>query len=322
MTSMKTNLTNPKMNASSDYVWQGPDYNRQLRLIVLAVLYIFSLTGNTAVFMWMWLHRRAKNRIHTFMVHLCTADLLVAFFALLSHFIVELLDLTWLIGDVGCRVYKILQCCTFFASSNMVVAIGADRYHSVVYPFRQRLDVYSLIIPAWIVAFLLSIPQAFVWHQVVDEHNVVGCHSSLQKPWQKQSYLTWVALINFFLPFIIITTCYVRIVVHLLQKRNTVLPGKGERRRRAKMKTLRMTCVIISVFVLCGLPYFALDMYRFYSDSDDIEPNAYAVLGIFAVSHCAVNPFIFLSFNARATPTVLKYQESSFLTSAHTRTLI
>ncbi|XP_070542740.1 mesotocin receptor-like [Ptychodera flava] len=316
---MTSNESN--MNSSSEQVWQSPDYNRQLRLVVLAVLFIVSICGNVAVFVWMWHHRRARNRIHTFIVHLCTADLLVAFICLLSHFIVELLEHTWLIGDVGCRFFKLLQGFALFSSSSMVVVIAIDRYHSVIYPFKQRLPVNYMIIPAWILAFLLSLPQVFLWTLLPEENGKEVCHSALNQKWQKQIYLTLVALVNFLFPFLVITTCYTRIVLRLWQKRNTILPGKGERRRKAKMKSLRMTFAIILVFVLCGLPYFAIDLYRFYTPEDrlQIDRNVYAVMAIFSVSHCAVNPFIFISFNARVTTLTLKYQENSALTSTHAR---
>ncbi|XP_006825019.1 mesotocin receptor-like [Saccoglossus kowalevskii] len=310
-------------NVSEIPVWFGINYNRQLRLIILAVLFIVSLGGNVGFFVWMWFNRRTRNRINTFMVHLCCADLLVAFFALLSQFIVELLELTWLMGDVGCRLFKILQCFTLFASSNMVVAIAIDRYHSVLYPFKQRLGVYVIIIPAWLIAFFLSIPQAFLWKVIPDKQGTVGCHTSLEKNWQKQTYLTWVALVMFFIPFILITSFYLRITFRLWQRRNTVLPGKNQRRRNAKMKTLKMTFVIITFFVVCGLPYFALDMYRF-TGRGNVDRNAYAVLGIFSVSHCAVNPFIFLAFNARSnsSPASIRYHDNSVLVSTPSRGLI
>nr|XP_002739411.1 PREDICTED: mesotocin receptor-like [Saccoglossus kowalevskii] len=308
-------------NASAnndDYI--GIDYNRQLRLIILAVMFIFSLIGNIAVFVWMWFNRRSRNRINSFMMHLCTADLLVAILALLTQFIVELLELNWLMGDVGCRLFKIVQCFALFASSNMVVAIAVDRYHSVIYPFQQRKNVNTIIVPSWVIAFVFSIPQAFVWHLVNDANGNKGCHTSLQKKWEKQAYLTWVGMIVFFIPFVIITLCYLRIIVRLWEKRNTVLPGKSERRRKAKMKTLKMTFVIISFFVICGLPYFALDMYRFYGDSRSLDRNAVAVLGIFSVSHCVVNPFIFLAFNVKSPASSQKYQENSTVTTAPTKT--
>ncbi|XP_070542737.1 vasopressin V1b receptor-like [Ptychodera flava] len=318
MVNIMGNETNMSSNVSD--VYHGVDYNRHLRIGSLGVLFVFSVVGNCAVFAWMWFNRRAKARIHTFMVHLCTADLLVAFLALLSHFIVELTYDRWYIGEVGCRLFKTVQSATLFASSNMVVAIAIDRFHSVIYPFKQRKNVYTILVPAWVIAGVLSLPQVFVWETRENSKGVIGCHTSLKKTWQKQAYLTWASLVMFFIPFIIITICYLRIILRLWEKRNTVLPGKSERRRKAKMKTLRMTFVIISFFVLCGLPYFALDMYRFYGNARRIDPYAYAVLAIFSVSHCAVNPFIFLAFNARTQNSSNKYQENSTVTTTPTRT--
>ncbi|XP_077989041.1 mesotocin receptor-like [Glandiceps talaboti] len=312
------NMSTCTNNATNER-YQVADYNRELRQVTMALLFILSVTGNVAVFVWMWFNRRAKARIHTYMVHLCTADLLVAFFALLSQIIVELIAGRWLIGEVGCRLFKTIQSATLFASSSMVVAIAVDRFHSVIYPFKQRKNVYTILVPAWVIAGLLSLPQIFVWHTATNPDGSMGCHTSLKNNWQKPVYLTYVSLVMFFIPFIIITICYLKIVIRLWEKRNSVIPNKSERRRKAKMKTLRMTFVIISFFVICGLPYFAVDMYKF-STRARIDRNIYAVLAIFSVSHCAVNPFIFLAFNAKTPASSNKYQENSTVTTTPTRT--
>ena len=47
--------------------------------------------------------------------------------------------------------------------------------------------------------------------------------------------------------------------VHLQSTPSSSLP-------KAKIKTLKMTCVIVSVFLICGLPYFILEMIYNFGD--------------------------------------------------------
>ncbi|CAH1252650.1 AVPR1B [Branchiostoma lanceolatum] len=64
------------------------------------------------------------------------------------------------------------------------------------------------------------------------------------------------------------------------------------------VKTLKMTLVIIMAFVLCGLPYFIVEIKVAFGGMSQLDMDVYAVLGVFAVANSAVNPFVFLFFNS------------------------
>ena len=51
--------------------------------------------------------------------------------------------------------------------------------------------------------------------------------------------------------------------VHLQSTPSSSLP-------KAKIKTLKMTCVIVSVFLICGLPYFILEMIYNFGDHSKV----------------------------------------------------
>lgn len=78
--------------------------------------------------------------------------------------------------------------------------------------------------------------------------------------------------------------------VHLTSTGSSSLP-------KAKIKTLKMTLVIVAAFILFGLPYFVAEMIMSYGDHTSINKNVYGMLGGVAPANSAANPYIFLLFS-------------------------
>ena len=78
--------------------------------------------------------------------------------------------------------------------------------------------------------------------------------------------------------------------IHLQSTGNTTLP-------KAKIKTLKMTVVIVLTFIFFGMPYPILEMIYSYGDHTLIPSAVASVLGGMAVANSASNPYVFLVFN-------------------------
>lgn len=172
----------------------------------------------------------------------------------------------------------------------------------------------------WVLGAVLSLPQLVVFREnyvTADGifKNKTVCESVFRdRPVShRQAYLTFISLIDFFIPLAIIVTCYVRIYLKIARKaadggdgrRHSERPGKirlqctkSSSLPRAKVKTLRMTVVIVACFVVCGLPYHVLEAIMSYGDHTMISGVVMAVLGATAVANSSINPFVFLIFNA------------------------
>ena len=78
--------------------------------------------------------------------------------------------------------------------------------------------------------------------------------------------------------------------IHLQSTGNTTLP-------KAKIKTLKMTVVIVATFILFGMPYYILEMIYSFGDHTIVPSAVASVLGGMAVANSASNPYVFLVFN-------------------------
>lgn len=174
---------------------------------------------------------------------------------------------------------------------------------------------------AWLVAVIASLPMLYVF-QLVDHGDISKCENVFRsKPKShRQAFLTYIAIIVFLIPFLILIFCYIRIFLKIARKatesrksRQTIKPGKihlqstpSSSLPKAKIKTLKMTFVIVVVYAVCGLPYFIAEMIMSYGDHCIISPFVYGILGGLAAANSTANPYVFLLFNAKCKGNDLK----------------
>lgn len=105
-------------------------------------------------------------------VHLTIANLMI----LLVHSagtVIWLLTYFWYGGDFLCRVFKCLSIVSFQISSNVVVSIALDMFHSLHAPLRSQIRdgrkrVRLFLTISWTLAILLAFPQLFLWGEADD----------------------------------------------------------------------------------------------------------------------------------------------------------
>ncbi|RUS71843.1 hypothetical protein EGW08_020390 [Elysia chlorotica] len=176
--------------------------------------------------------------------------------------------------------------------------------------------VMAMVSVGWGVALLCAAPLLYVFHVRFDyDKNVTVCENIFRnKPKShRQAFLTYAALVNFLIPLIILGVCYIRIFLKIARKasdsrttkRQSFKPGKiqltsnktSATLHSAKIKTLRMTFVIVTCFIVCGAPYFVTEMLLSYGNFKTISKAVYGVLGGIAVANSALNPYIFLLYS-------------------------
>ncbi|XP_038079231.1 neuropeptide S receptor-like [Patiria miniata] len=267
------------------------------RTIAISVIFVVTVIGNGLVLNWLFVHRRERTRIHVYMTFLALADLSVAMIPLLVSLIMTLKGNVWEGTDAGCRIRMLMESMALMASSNMVVAIAVDRYHSVMFPLRKQLSELKVIPIAFALALLLSLPQLYVFRK--DDFNGTSHCKTIFKPGNdpyRQAYLIYIAAVVFIIPFLVISVAYLRIVAKLYSDGKNLFQSNWKKSTR--WRTLKMTFVIIAAYVICNLPYFTIELIRAIAGSDSVNVVAYSIFSVFAPCSSASNPYTFLFFNA------------------------
>ncbi|XP_028308430.1 vasopressin V2 receptor-like isoform X2 [Gouania willdenowi] len=186
------------------------------KVLLLAVVLVTTLLGNGLVLAVLLRRKRChSNPLHQFMINLCVADLVVALFQVLPQLVWDAEGL--LPGpDCVCRMVKYLQVVGMFASSYMIVAMTMDRHYAICCPLQAHRSLTTrrrkyFILMAWSLSLVLSLPQVFIFSRSEVSPGVYECWGTFEKFWGLRAYVTWMTLVIFILPVLIIIVCQVRI---------------------------------------------------------------------------------------------------------------
>ncbi|XP_046979210.1 cardioacceleratory peptide receptor-like [Schistocerca americana] len=255
-----------------------------------------------------------------FIMHLALADLSVGVISVLTD-IVWRMTVSWNAGNAACKIIRFLQVVVTYSSTYVLVALSIDRYDAITHPMnfsgswrRARL----LVVSAWLLSFLFSVPIIIFY----EEKTIQGhpqCWIDFQERWQWRLYMTLVTTTLFVLPALIITACYTVIVLTIWSKSKVLTPPSrlknGDHRSgddhdsrrassrglipKAKIKTVKMTFVIVFVFILCWSPYIVFDLLQVYDYVPTTQTNIAVASFIQSLAplNSAANPLIYCLFS-------------------------
>ncbi|XP_037131710.1 vasopressin V2 receptor-like [Syngnathus acus] len=201
---------------SNDTEWQRDTLLAAAEVTVLTVILVLALLGNGLVLVVLLRRsRRRRNPLHQFMLNLCLADLVVALFQVLPQLVWD----AWGLfpgPDFLCRSVKYLQVLGMFASSYMIVAMTIDRHYAICCPLLAHRSWAThrwntLILLAWGLSSLLSVPQVFIFSRSEVAPGVYECWGHFAESWGLKAYVTWMTLAVFVVPVLVIAVCQVRI---------------------------------------------------------------------------------------------------------------
>ncbi|NXT83466.1 V1BR protein, partial [Zapornia atra] len=306
---------------------------------VLATILAIATVGNVGVLLAMYRLRKKMSRMHLFILHLGLTDLGVVLFQVLPQLIWEV-TYRFLGPDPLCRAVKYLQVLSMFASTYMLIAMTLDRYMAVCHPLRTlqqpSRQAYVMIGATWLLSCLLSLPQIFIFslREVRQGSGVLDCWADFRYPWGARAYITWTTLCIFILPVSILTVCYslicYEICKNLKGKTQSSAPSTGvptaasplapccsekggqcpsgqpsrvssvRTISRAKIRTVKMTFVIVVAYVACWAPFFSMQMWSVWDEDapDDESSNvAFTITMLLASLSSCCNPWIYMFFS-------------------------
>lgn len=285
-----------------------------LSIVVYSILMVFSAIGNITVLVLI-LRRRRKNpsRINTMLMHLAIADLLVTFLMMPLE-IGWAATVSWKGGDAMCRIMAFFRMFGLYLSSFILVCISMDRYYAVLKPLHltgvdRRGKV--MLTAAWLGSTVCSIPQMLVfhvethpnitWYEQCITYNVFPSYT------HELTYTLFGMLVMYAFPLIVIIYCYGAILTEIFRRSRDTVGGDRIRRSslgflgRAKIRTLKMTIIIVLVFFVCWTPYYVMSVW-YWCDRDTallVDQRIQKGLFLFACTNSCMNPIVYGLFNIR-----------------------
>ncbi|CAH1265089.1 AVPR2 [Branchiostoma lanceolatum] len=305
--------TGPNMTAPQGFVWTAPVIQR---VITIAIIMFLTLVGNgTIIAALTHAQKRRFSRVNIFILNLAIGDLCVCVVTMTTEILFVAFD-QWVLGAVMCKLIVYGQIVTLASATFILTAMSIDRYMAITSPLqmstKHRTLAHRMVALAWIAAFMLAIPQLLIFVQrevqKKDGGTAYACQSKgYTAEWQRKVYVTWLAFYVMVAPGVIITYCYIRIVVTLGREgsgnadaQSALRRSDNEKIMKAKVKTIRMTLCIVIAFLATWTPYFVVTLYDVYA-GQGLPEVAYVVAETMALFNSALNPIIYgffsLNFN-------------------------
>uniref|UniRef100_A0A672R2A5 Type II GnRH receptor n=2 Tax=Sinocyclocheilus grahami TaxID=75366 RepID=A0A672R2A5_SINGR len=300
--------------------WETPTFTVAARFRVAAtlVLFVFATISNLSVLISVTRGRgrRLAPHMRPLIASLASADLVMTFVVMPLDAIWNI-TVQWYAGDAMCKILCFLKLFAMHSAAFILVVVSLDRHYAILHPL-EALDAgrrnRRMLLAAWILSVLLASPQLLIFRAIKAEGvDFVQCvtHGSFQQRWQETAYNMFHFVTLYVFPLLVMSFCYTRILVEI----NRQMPrGKGKggepclRRSgtdmipKARMKTLKMTIIIVASFVVCWTPYYLLGIWYWF------QPHMLQVMPEYI--HHAL--FVFGNLNTCCDPVIYGFFTPSF----------
>uniref|UniRef100_A0A146LNL0 Gonadotropin-releasing hormone receptor n=2 Tax=Lygus hesperus TaxID=30085 RepID=A0A146LNL0_LYGHE len=296
------------------------------RAVVLAVMAAISFVGNFLTIISIATSRNGRRRrqqswsaVYTLILHLSVSDVFVTLFCLAGEAAWSY-TVSWNAGNAACKIFKYLQMFSLYLSTFTLVLIGLDRFIAVRYPIRAisaAKRCSSFVVGAYVLSFILSIPQLVIFHESTgpfyEEFRQCVTYGFYTEPWQEQLYTTFSFVCMFMLPLAILVASYVATIVTISQsdkmfRSESAVDGHNGRNKldfnrrrlihRAKMKSFRISLVIVAAFIVWWTPYYAMMIiFMFLNPDKQLSEELQKGIFFFGMSNSLVNPLIYGAFH-------------------------
>nr|BAC97836.1 gonadotropin-releasing hormone receptor 1 [Oryzias latipes] len=308
----------PRCNwTSGDGPLQLPTFSTaaKVRVITTFILCGVSTLCNSAV-LWAAIGHKRKSHVRVLIINLTAADLLVTFIVMPVDAAWNI-TVQWLAGDAACRFLMFLKLQAMYSCAFVTVVISLDRQSAILRPLsisaaprRNR----SMLTVAWTMSAVLSVPQMFIFHNVTITHpaNFTQCttRGSFVTHWQETAYNMFTFTCLFLLPLSIMIICYTRIFIQISKQMTKKNVSSDEPHLRcsknnipkARMRTLKMSVVIVVGFIVCWTPYYLLGLWYWFFPDDlegKVSHSLTHILFIFGLFNTCLDPIIYGLFTTR-----------------------
>ncbi|XP_042324724.1 neuropeptide FF receptor 2 isoform X2 [Sceloporus undulatus] len=288
-------------------------------IISYLLIFLLCMIGNGVVCFIVLRSKHMRTVTNLFILNLAVSDLLVGIFCMPTTLLDNIIS-GWPFGNIACKMNGMVQGISVSASVFTLVAIAVDRFHSIVYPFKQKLTIWTavvIIVIIWVLAIAIMCPSAVMlkveeekhFRVVLDDGNKTSPIYWCREDWPNQDMrkiYTTVLFANIYLaPLSLIVIMYARIGITLFNTSLLACGKQGQERhsvQKKKLKVIKMLIIVALLFILSWLPLWTLAMLSDYADlSEDqlqiINIYVYPFAHWLAFFNSSMNPIIYGFFN-------------------------
>ncbi|KAG8453037.1 hypothetical protein GDO86_004741, partial [Hymenochirus boettgeri] len=191
---------------------------------------------------------------NAFVVSLALADLVVALYPY-PLVLMAIFKNGWDMGDIHCKVSGFVMGLSVIGSIFNITGIAINRYcyicHSFIYD--KLFNLWNTILYVcliWALTVLATVPNFFIGSLEYDPR-IYSCTFAQTV---SSSYTITVVVIHFILPITVVTFCYLRIWILVIQVRRKVKSEIKPRMKQSDFRNFLTMFVVFVIFAFCWAP--------------------------------------------------------------------
>lgn len=260
------------------------------------------LVGNGLVIYVVLRFSKMKTVTNLYILNLAISDVL--FLISLPFLITTTILEYWIFGRAMCKIYFVFFSINFFTSVFTLTAMSADRYLAVCHPvrsvyYRTTRIAFFICLSIWSISFFVMLPIILYSTTVANRKYIdrETCTISWpeNQPIPGDKAFTWYTfLLGFLIPVALISVFYISVILRL----KSVGPRKkSKERKKSNRKVTRMVLAMISVYVICWLPYWCFQGNLTFKPSGSILPQwqiyMFSAFTVLSFANSMINPILY-----------------------------
>lgn len=249
--------------------------------VILSLLSVFTLLGNSLVCLAVWRFRNLRILTNYLVCSLAGADLLVPVLRVI-YINISVYAGQWLFGKTWCHISSMLGVLLCGASILHLCAISIERLIAIKWPLSYNMKVTPkriviVLTYIWLQSLVLAIFPALG----LAEHRFNPVMSECEINWLKHPALTILLLaFYFFLPVTIMIVAYAIIFKEVRRNTRRISAIECAARNQGasnvlkrEMKAVKTLAVVVGVFFVMWMPYLVTTTIRAFG-GDGAVPGA------------------------------------------------
>ncbi|XP_058838583.1 somatostatin receptor type 2-like [Topomyia yanbarensis] len=271
-------------------------------MILYAVVCLIGVMGNTLVIYVVLRFSNMQTVTNMYILNLAIAD--ECFLIGIPFLIATMHMRRWVFSGAMCKAYMVSTSITQFTSSIFLFIMSADRYiaicHHISSP-KYRTPLVSRVVSAlaWLASAIIMLPIMIYGNSVEIQPNTFSC----QIVWPEShehlpgtTFTLYSLILGFVIPLCFIMTFYC-LVIRKLRNVGPKTTNKSRGKRRSHRKVTKLVLTVITVYILCWLPYWISQVALITSPAESCQTRLdiilFLLVGCLGYINSAINPILY-----------------------------
>nr|XP_060634981.1 pyroglutamylated RF-amide peptide receptor [Anolis sagrei ordinatus] len=301
------------------YIPELPGSAKLAFVLTCALIFALALFGNGLVLSVVARRKAMRTVTNIFICSLALSDLLIAFFCV-PFTMLQNISSNWMGGAFACKMVPFVQSTAIVTEILTMTCIALERHNGIVHPLKMKWlytnrRAYTMLGIVWFLAAIVGSPM---WHvqqlenkyDFLYEKEYICCLEEWVSPVHQKIYATFILVILFLLPLMLMLLLYTRIAYELWVKKRVgdasvlqaIHGNEMSKISRKKKRAIIMMVTVVVLFAVCWAPFHIMHMMIEYSSLESMYDDVtikmmFGIVQVIGFSNSICNPIVYAFMN-------------------------